>query len=221
VKSIQKQCWMKVRPLAVARLLVASILTASFLITVAPLGTASSASAGPMDCCAGKPGHVPGSCATGLLASAKKSQSASSASSGHDPASTSEFSLEVVAGVGAGEHCHTPAAGTPTFTITMLAGPEAGLTTDEFESGPVTVEATAAPTAESGLPRVQTVSQPCTENCGACSTSITRRPREQSTLSFAARPHIPSVRTLSSRGHLQTRSLNRKWLRLGPRAPPA
>ena len=212
---------MKLRPLAVARLLVALIATASFLITVAPLGTASSAAAGAMDCCAGKPGHVPGSCATGLLASAKKSQSASYASFDHHPASASELSLAVVAGVGAGEHCHTPAAGTQTSTNTVLAGPEAILPTDEFESGPLTVEATAVPTAESGLSRVQTVSQPCTENCGACSTSITRRPREQSTLSFAARPHTPSVHTPSSSDHSQMRPLNRKWLYLRPRAPPA
>lgn len=209
------------RLLAVARLFVALIVTVSFLITVAPLGAASSATSGPMDCCAGKPGHVPGSCDTGLQASTKKSQSASYASFDHHPTSTSEFSLAVVAGVGAGEHCHTPAAGTPTSINTVLPGPEASLTTDEFESGPLTVEAAAVPTAESGLPRVHTVSQPCTENCGACSTSITRRPREQSTLSFAARPHIPLVHTLSSRDHLQMRSLNRKWLYLRPRAPPA
>ena len=106
------------------------------------------------------------------------------------------FRLAVVAGAGAGEHCHAAAAGTPTSTNTVFAGPEATPTTTELESGPLTVEATAAPTAESEFTSVHSVSQPCTENCSACSTSITRRPREQSALSFAARPHIPSVRRL-------------------------
>lgn len=206
------------RLLAVARLFVASIVTVSFLITVAPLGTASFAAGGPMDCCVGKPGHVPGSCETGLQASSKKSQSASF---DHHPASTSEFSLAVVAGVSEGEHCHKPAAGTPTSTKTVLAGPEVILTIDDVESGALTVEAIAVPANQSGLPSLHTVSQPCAENCCACSTSITRRPREQSTLSFAARPHTPSVRTPSSGDDSQMGPLNRKWLHLRPRAPPA
>lgn len=67
--SDRKHFWMKVRLLAVARLLVASIVTASFLITVAPLGTASSAPDGMKDCCIGKPGHEAGACSSGLLAS--------------------------------------------------------------------------------------------------------------------------------------------------------
>lgn len=221
VTSDQKQSWMTVRLLAVARLLVASIVTVSFLITVAPLGTSSSAGAGTMDCCVGKPGHEAGSCATGLLESAKTAQSAAPASFDRDPSSTSDFSLAVVAGAGAGEHCHAPAAGTPTLTNTVFAGPEANLTTDEPESVPPTVEATAAPTAESLLPGVHSVSQPCKENCGACSTSFTRRPREQSALSFAAGPHQPSVGRLSPINDLQIRPLNRKWLHFRPRAPPA
>lgn len=57
---------MKVRPLAVAHLLVASTLTASCLLTVALLRTASSAQVGMKDCCIGKPGHEAGSCSSGL-----------------------------------------------------------------------------------------------------------------------------------------------------------
>lgn len=210
---------MTVRLLAVAQRLVALVLTASCLITVAPLGTSSSAAACTMDCCDGKPAHEAGSCATGLLESAKTSQPTAPSSFDRDPSSTSDFSIAVVAGAGAGEHCHAAAA--PTSTSTVFAGPEATPTTTELELGPVTVEATAAPTAESEFTSVHSVSQPCTENCSACSTSITRRPREQSALSFAARSLTPSARRLSPINDLQIRPLNRKWLHFRPRAPPA
>ncbi len=211
---------MRVRLLAVARLLVASIVTASFLITVAPLGRGSSAATGTMDCCVGKPGYVPGSCATGLIASSKKSQVESPASFDNDSGSPSAFSLAVVAEAGAGEHCHAPVAVIPTSTNAVAAAVATSPTT-EPESGSLTVEASAAPTAESGLTSVHSVSQPCTENCSACSTSITRRPREQSDLSFAATPHTPLVRKLSPINDLQIRPLNSKWLHLLPRGPPA
>jgi hypothetical protein len=202
-------------------MLVGTIIAGSFLIPVAPLGTASSAAAGMMDCCVGKPGRVPGSCATGLLASAKKSQSDSPASFDHAPASPSEFSLIVVAGAGSGEHCHAPTADTPTSTDTLSTGPETMLKPAEPESDSLVIEASAGPTAESGLNSLHAVSQPCTENCGACSTSVTRRPREQSALSIGARSHKPSVRRFSSGSDLQIRPLNRKWLHLRPRAPPS
>jgi hypothetical protein len=216
-----KQGWTQTRTALVARLLVASIVTASFLITVAPLGTASSAATGTMDCCVGKPGHVPGSCSTGLLASSKKSHFESPTSFDNDPASPSASSLAIVAEAGAGEHCHTPAAGTPTSTNTVIAAADARSTTTELESGSLTVEATAAPTAESGLASVHSVSQPCTKNCSACSTSITRRPHEESAISFAARPHPPLVRRLSPINDLHIRPLDRKWLHFLPRGPPA
>ncbi len=219
--SDQKQSWMTVRLLAVARFLVASIVAVSFLITVAPLGTSSSAAACTMDCCVGKPAHEAGSCATGLLESAKTSQPTVPSSFDRDPSSTSDSSTAVVAGAGAGEHCHDAAAGTPTSTDTVFADAEATSTTTELESGSLTVEATAAPTAESGLTSVHSVSRPCTENCSACSTSITRRPREQSALSFAARSLTPSVRRLSPINDLQIRPLNGKWLHIRPRGPPA
>ncbi len=212
---------MKVRPLAVARLLVASIVTASFLITVAPLGTASSAATGTMDCCIGKPGHETGSCATGLPASSEKSHFESPASFDNDPAAPSAFSLAVVAEAGAGEHCHSPAAGTPAPTHTIFAGAETTSTTTELESGTLIVAAAAGPTAESELTGVPSVSQPCPKNCSACATILTQRPREQSALSFAARPHALLVRRLSPINDLQIRPLNRKWLHLLPRGPPA
>jgi len=69
VKSDRKQSWMKICLRGVARLLVASIVTVSFLITVAPLGTTTSAAAGTMECCAGKAGHEGGACSSGLLTS--------------------------------------------------------------------------------------------------------------------------------------------------------
>ena len=66
----EKQFWVKVRLLAVARCFVASIVTLSFLIiTVAPLGTTPSFAAGTMECCAGKAGHEGGACRSGLLTS--------------------------------------------------------------------------------------------------------------------------------------------------------
>ncbi len=57
-----------------ARFLVASIVAVSFLITAAPLGTASSDETGVMACCVGKAGHEGGSCSSGLLASATEPQ---------------------------------------------------------------------------------------------------------------------------------------------------
>lgn len=215
-----RQGWRQTRTALVADLLVASIVTASFLITVAPLGTASAAT-GTMDCCVGKPGHVPGSCATGLLASSKKSHFESPASFDNDPASSSAFSVAVVPKAGAGQHCHAPATGPPTSTNSVFAGAEATSTTTELASGSLTVEATAAPTSESGLTSIHSVNQPCTKNCSACSTGITRRPHEQSALSFAARPHLALVRRPSPINDLQIRPLNGKWLQLLPRGPPA
>jgi len=219
VRSDPRQYWIRPRATPIARLLVAAIVALSFLVTVLPLGT-TSAETGTMDCCVGKPGHESGSCATGLLSSAKNSQSASPVSHDHDSASPSEFSLAVVAGAGAGEHCglQAPSAAALTAATKGLDAPEVMLAESELASGLLTVEATAVPAAEPELPGVRTVSKPCSEKCGACSTSITR---QQSTLSFAAKPQIPSVRRFSPGNDLQIRPLNRKWLHLRPRAPPA
>ena len=221
MKSYPRLFWISRRATPIARLLVAALVALSFLVTVVPLGASSSAAAGTMDCCVGKPGHEAGSCATGLLESAKTSQSAVPSSFDRDPSSTSDFSLVVVAGAGAGEHCHASAAVTATLTNTVFAGPEARLRPPELELDSVTVEATPVTTAESLHPGAHSVSRPCKENCAACSTSLTRRPREQSALSFAARPQMPSVRRQSPINDLQIRPLNRKWLHFRPRAPPA
>lgn len=180
MKSDPKQFRTRLRAMLAARVFVAAIVALSFLITVAPLGTASSDAAGMMDCCVGKPGHESGSCATGLLESANTAQPASPGSHDRDPASPSDLSLTVVAGAGAEEHCHAPAAGTPAST-TVLADPEANLTTAKLELDPVTVEATDVPTAESGLPSVHMVSQPCYEECGACPSGAVRRPKPRDT----------------------------------------
>src|SRR5688572_4260575 len=72
--SDPKQFWMQTRAALVARVFLASIVAASFLITVAPLGAASSAEIGLMDCCVGKAGHEGGSCSSGLLASSTEPQ---------------------------------------------------------------------------------------------------------------------------------------------------
>jgi hypothetical protein len=69
VKSDPKQFWMQTRVALVARVFLASIVAASFLTTLAPLGAASSDEIGLMDCCVGKAGHEGGSCSSGLLAS--------------------------------------------------------------------------------------------------------------------------------------------------------
>ena len=72
--SDPKQVWMQTRAALVARVFLASIVAASFLITVAPLGAASSDESGLMDCCVGKAGHEGGSCSSGLLASSTEPQ---------------------------------------------------------------------------------------------------------------------------------------------------
>ena len=76
--SDQKQSWMKISLRGVARWLVASIVTVSLLIIVAPLGTASSPAAGTMECCVGKAGHEGGACSSGLLTSSATPQSEAS-----------------------------------------------------------------------------------------------------------------------------------------------
>jgi hypothetical protein len=73
---------MKICLRGVARLLVASIVTVSFLITVAPLGTTPSAAAGTMECCVGKAGHEGGACSSGLLTSSTTPQSEASGDAG-------------------------------------------------------------------------------------------------------------------------------------------
>ena len=72
--SDPKQFWMQTRAALVARVLLAAIVAASFLITLAPLGAASSEAMGLMDCCVGKAGHEEGSCSSGVLASSTEPQ---------------------------------------------------------------------------------------------------------------------------------------------------
>lgn len=91
--SDPKQVWMQTRAALVARVFLASIVAASFLITVAPLGAASSDESGLMDCCVGKAGHEGGSCSSGLLASSTEPQPEES-----DDAEDSSASILVEAG---------------------------------------------------------------------------------------------------------------------------
>jgi hypothetical protein len=95
VMSDPKQFWIQTRAALVARVLLASIVAASFLITLAPLGSASSDETGLMACCAGKAGHEGGSCSSGLLASSTEPQSEES-----DDAEETSASILVEAGGG-------------------------------------------------------------------------------------------------------------------------
>jgi hypothetical protein len=72
--SDPKQFWIQTRAALVARVFLASIVAASFLITLAPLGAASSDDSGLMACCVGKAGHEGGSCSSGLLAPSTEPQ---------------------------------------------------------------------------------------------------------------------------------------------------
>ena len=93
--SDPKQVWMQTRAALVARVFLASIVAASFLITVAPLGAASSDETGLMACCVGKAGHEGGSCSSGLLASSTEPQPEES-----DDTEDSSASILVEAGGG-------------------------------------------------------------------------------------------------------------------------
>jgi hypothetical protein len=95
VKPDPRHFWIRARTLLVARVLVAAIVAASFLITVAPLGAASSAETGTMACCVGKAGHEGGSCSSGLLASSIEPQPEAS-----DDAKETSAPILVVAGGG-------------------------------------------------------------------------------------------------------------------------
>ena len=86
---------MTVRLLAVARQLVALVLTASCLITFAPFLTTSSNASGTMACCAGKAGHEGGSCPSGLLGSSNHKEHQAS---GHSEEPTDSV-FEVSAGI--------------------------------------------------------------------------------------------------------------------------
>ena len=85
--SDPKHVWMQTRAALVARVFLASIVAASFLITLAPLGAASSDASGLMDCCVGKAGHEGGSCSSGLLASSTEPQPEESDDAEHSSAS--------------------------------------------------------------------------------------------------------------------------------------
>lgn len=72
--SDPKQYRMQTRAAIGARLFLAAVVASSFLISFAPLGTASSEEIGLMDCCVGKAGHEGGSCSSGILTSSAETQ---------------------------------------------------------------------------------------------------------------------------------------------------
>ncbi len=72
--SDSKQFSMQTRAALVARVLLASLVAASLLTTLASLSTVSSAETGVMACCVGKTGHEGGSCSSGILTSSAETQ---------------------------------------------------------------------------------------------------------------------------------------------------
>jgi hypothetical protein len=203
-----------IRSLAVpvARALLATIVALSFFTTVVSLSAASSAGAGTMACCIGKPGHEAGSCNSGLLEPARKPQHEPEVLCGPETApatARSSKAIDVEAEAEEGGHCnlHSPSARDVTSNAAMQSGPEA----------------TSAKSEKPGFPRIHTLSSPCSAECGTCSVSYTRRPRprEQTTLSSVARPHLHLTRRVLPGDFPPIKTLNTKWVQLRPRAPPA
>jgi hypothetical protein len=191
------------------RALLVTILGLSFFATVVPLSIASSAEAGLMACCIGKPGHESGSCSSGLLQPTAEPQpepelSSDDSSSPGDDSNTAVGDTESEEG----SHCnlHASAAG----DVTSDAARQSETATPSRKAD------------EFSFVRIHALSTPCSSECGPCSVSYTRRPRprEQATNSSVARPHFHLTNSLPPSEYPPIKPLNMKWVQLRPRAPP-
>jgi len=211
MSSGPKQYQIQSLAIPTARALLAIILALSFFTTIVSIGTASSAGAGAMACCIGKPGHESGSCSTGLLKPARKPQPEPEVLCGQEPAPAKVLSTKANDAKGVveeGGHCslHVSSAGS--------------VTSASRQSEP---EATSATSEKPGVPVIHTLSSPCPTDCGMCSVSYARRPRprEHSNLSSLARPRLHFTGPLPPSEYPRIKPLNTKLVQLQPRAPPA
>ena len=183
--SDQKQSWMTIMLLAVAQRLVALVLTASCLITIAPFTTAFSTATGTMACCTGKTDHDGGSCPSGLFGSSNKHHEASSHSEG-----PTDSVFEVSAGIHAQpsepssqaqahDHVRQDAGRVTVASIARDCAGECGACSTSFNRQPRPREQSTL--ATKARPRLQTSSRLCDDVDSLCNTlqSVTTqlRPR--------------------------------------------
>lgn len=224
---------MKVGPLAVARLLVASIVTASCLITVAirrriivavvlvlallsgivPFGAASAGHLCAMECCAGLPSHAAGSCHMSL-------------SSHGDNAPEQDL----------GKHCGLPLA--DNGALDGIAAGVMGMTDSAHSSldlADVTIDASdhcktqsedlnPPPLNDSREPAsiaTQSFSKPCPPECASLALSSGVR-RSRDSAAIASHGHSQPPVTVRKRQHFNSNSLitSAHCKQLRPRGPP-
>jgi len=179
-----------------SRTLVATILAASFLTSVAPLVRSAAFHPCKMACCVGKQTHAEGSCSSGLVASRSKPRL--------------RVEGEIFCGLKTARERHTASTvkAAPIRQVddsnhcTHAARPKGVANTDSYRSS------------------VHALTAPCSPDCSACEASSARQPRPQSTLSFTSKPGLTCEFSSITRSQIAS-TLRAQYSQLQPRAPPS